>query len=65
MKKPPKRIPVAAAKRYGEQYGQTQVLVLSFGPDGKTHAVSWGKTKVDCKEAARGLQRILQLFGIS
>ncbi len=62
---PPKSIPVAAARRYGRQYAQTQVIVLSFGPDGRTHVVTWGKTEQDCKEAAAGGQRLVDYLELS
>lgn len=65
MKKPPKRIPVAAARRHGEAYVQHQVIILSWGPDGRTHVVTWGKTKKDCREAAAGGKNLFDyLFGL-
>ena len=62
---PPKRIPVAAAKRHGQQYGQDQVIILSFGPDGVTHVVTWGKNKSQCKEASNGAKRITDFLGLT
>lgn len=64
MKKPPKRIPIAAAKRYGEQYVQDQVMVFSWGPDGRTHIVTWGRTKKDCLECAGGAHRVSIFLGL-
>ena len=65
MKKPPKRIPIAATRRYAEAYGQNQVIILSWGPDDRTHVVTWGKTKKDCKEAAAGGKKLFDyLFSL-
>lgn len=61
---PPKRIPVAAVKRYAQEYCQDQVIILSFGPDGRTHVVTWGKDKKNCKEAAEGSERIMSFLGL-
>jgi len=64
MKTPPRRIPIAAARRYGQEYGQQQVLILSFGPDGVTHLVTWGSTKKDCQQATEGIQRVAKILGM-
>lgn len=59
MKNQPKRIPIAAAKRYGQDHGQHVVVCMSHGADGKTHVVTWGSTKEHCKWAADGGERLM------
>ena len=54
-----KRIPIAAAKRLGQEYSQDQVIIVTWGRGAdrgtsRTHVVTWGKTKKDCQEAAEG-----------
>ena len=49
----PKRIPIAAAKRFAQEHGLTQVIIGAW--DGKlTHVVTYGKTLTDCEQAAKG-----------
>lgn len=47
----PKRIPIAAARRFGREHNLRQVVILGY--DGETvHVTTWGKTKADCGQAA-------------
>lgn len=48
----PKRIPISTAKLVAEKHNLKQVLLIGY--DGKlVHVVTYGKTKEDCKAAAR------------
>jgi hypothetical protein len=50
-----KRIPISAAKEIAKRYGQDQVIMMTFDKEtGLTHVVSYGKTKLDCEQAAHG-----------
>ena len=58
-----KRIPVAAAKRFGQKYHKDQVIILCFDKEtGETWTTTWGKTIKDCKEAAEGGNKINKLL---
>jgi hypothetical protein len=58
----PKRIPIAVAKRIAEEQGCSQVIVLAF--DGElTHVVTYGKTLMDCAQAAEGGNRMKRVMG--
>ena len=49
-----KRIPVKAAKEVANNYDKDQVILLCFGRgDGKTWVTTYGKTVVDCDQAAQ------------
>lgn len=47
----PKRIPISAAKRFADEFGLRQVVVLGYDGE-RTHIVTYGKTKEDCRQAA-------------
>ncbi len=48
----PKRIPIATAKEVAEKHDLKQVLLIGW--DGELiHLVTYGKTKADCKIAAK------------
>lgn len=54
-----KRVPVAAAKRVAHEQDLDQVIIVGFRKsDGHTHVVTYGKTLVDCDQAAFGGNRI-------
>jgi hypothetical protein len=46
-----KCIPIAEARRVAEAHGLKQVVLLGFDGD-KTHVVTYGVTKEDCRQAA-------------
>ena len=46
-----KRIPVAAAKRFAQENGLSQVIIIGQG-DASQHIVTYGVTKEDCRLAA-------------
>jgi hypothetical protein len=49
----PKRIPIAAARDLATQYDLRQVVLMAW--DGKlTHVVTYGRTVVECDQAAQG-----------
>lgn len=59
---PAKRIPVAAAKRVAEDYGQRQVVIVTW--DGETtHVVTYGATVADCAQAAEGGNFVKRALG--
>lgn len=60
--KPPKRIPIAVARRIADAQRQRQVIVVTW--DGETtHVVTYGKTLEDCRQAAEGGNRIKRALG--
>lgn len=52
MDKPPRRIPIVAARRVAEEFGLTQFLLIGWDGE-RTHVVTYGKTKADCAAAAQ------------
>jgi hypothetical protein len=59
----PKRIPIAAAKRIADEHGCSQVIVLAFDTEGRTHVVTYGRTLKDCEQAAAGGNKMKQVMG--
>lgn len=56
---PIKRMPIRAAKNISKEYDQDQVILLTFDKKtGLTHVVTYGKTLLDCEQAAIGGNRI-------
>jgi len=47
-----KRIPIATAKEVADKHDLKQVLLIGWDGD-RTHVVTYGKTKVDCEQAAK------------
>lgn len=58
----PKRIPIAAAKRFGQEQECRQVIVVAWDGE-RTHVVTWGQTLADCKEAANGGNFVKKALG--
>lgn len=59
---PAVRIPIAAARRIAEHYGQQQVILVTW--DGaKTHVVTYGTTLEACEQAAAGGNRVKRALG--
>lgn len=57
-----KRIPIAAAKRIGDEFAQRQVIVVTW--DGETtHVVTYGASLADCDQAAQGGNRVKAALG--
>jgi hypothetical protein len=58
----PKRIPIAAARRFAQEHNLRQVIVLAW--DGElTHVVTYGKTLEDCDQAAAGGNKLKAALG--
>jgi hypothetical protein len=58
-----KRIPIKLAKEYAEKAEQDQVIIFSFEKaTGRTHVVTYGKTKLDCAQAAEGGNKLKRSF---
>lgn len=49
----PKRIPIAAAKRLADEQKCSQVIIVAWDGE-RMHVVTYGKTREDCAQAARG-----------
>lgn len=50
----PKRIPIAAAKRFGEEFGYDQVIVIARDHEsGRQHVTTWGASKQLCASAGQ------------
>lgn len=58
----PKRIPVAAAKRLADEQKCSQVIVVAWDGE-KMHVVTYGKTREDCAQAARGGNAVKRALG--
>ncbi len=59
MAKSGKRIPISDAKSIGNKNGYNQVIILAWDSEtGKTSVCTWGKSLVDCDQAAQGGNRI-------
>jgi hypothetical protein len=58
----PNRIPVSAAKRFGEEQGCRQVIVFAWDGE-RTHCVTWGKSVEDCAQAADGGNKLKTFMG--
>ena len=48
----PKRIPILAAENIADKYNLKQVILIGWDGD-LVHIVTYGKTKADCKAAAK------------
>lgn len=58
-----KRIPIACAKRIAHEHGQKQVIIVTFGDDGVTHVVTYGRSIEDCDQAALGGNCVKRALG--
>ena len=59
-----KYIPITAAKRIADDYGQSQVIVVTFDKQtGLTHVVTYGGTLEECKQAAAGGNVVKKALG--
>jgi hypothetical protein len=59
----PKRIPISAAKRVATEQGCSQVILLAFDTEGRTHVVTYGRTLKDCAQAAEGGNKLKRVLG--
>lgn len=59
----PKRIPIAEARRFGQQNGCSQVIVAAWDGE-RTHFLSWGKSAEDCARAAAGCNALKDALGL-
>lgn len=58
----PKRIPIAAARRFAREHNLRQVIVVAW--DGElSHVVTYGKTVEDCDQAALGGNKVKTALG--
>jgi hypothetical protein len=56
------RIPISAAKRFADEFGQSHVIVLAW--DGKEqHVVTYGRTVEECAQAAHGGNMVKRAAG--
>jgi len=57
-----RRLPIKAIKDLAKQYDLEQVIL--FGWDGEcSHCVTYGRTVVDCDQAAQGGNKIKKMLG--
>ena len=57
-----RRIPIKVARKVGKENNLSQVIIMGW--DGKyTHVVTWGKTVIDCDQAAQGGNMIKKHLG--
>jgi len=58
------KIPVSAAQAIADEYGQNQVIIVTFDKStGLTHVVTYGKTKDECSQAAKGGNFVKRALG--
>ena len=58
----PKRIPIAETKRVAKAQSCKQVIIMAW--DGElSHCVTYGETKEDCRQAAEGGRKLMQVLG--
>jgi hypothetical protein len=61
---PPVRIPITVAQRIAKEFACSQVIVLAFHPgSGQTHVVTYGRSQIDCEQAAAGGNRMKEVMG--
>lgn len=60
-----KRIPISAAKRIADEYGQSHVVIVTFDKDagGTAHVVTYGRTVEECAQAALGGNFVKKALG--
>lgn len=59
----PERIPITDAESFARANGLKQVIILGW--DGATtFRVTWGESKRDCDQAAKGAEAIEKFLGI-
>lgn len=56
------RIPIAAAKRFADETGCAQIIVAAWDGE-QTHVVTYGRTTVDCDQAAMGGDKLKAALG--
>jgi len=58
-----KRIPISWAKKIANELGYTQVVIHAYdGETGTQHVTTYGKSIVDCDNAAKGGNAIKKLL---
>jgi hypothetical protein len=59
-----KRIPIAVARMVARDYGQSQVILVTFDRStGLTHVVTFGETVEECAQAAQGGNLVKHALG--
>ena len=58
------RLPIFAAQRIADDYGQDQVIVVTFDKtSGLTHVVTYGRSLEECEQAAIGGNKVKAALG--
>lgn len=58
------KIPISAAKTIADEYGQSQVVVVTFDKEtGLTHVITYGKSNEECAQAAIGGNFVKRALG--
>lgn len=61
-----KTLPISAAGDVAKKYGLDQVILVAWDSEtGEVYAVSYGKDKVNCKQAAEGVSFVKKSLGFS
>ena len=63
-----KRIPIRAAKDLAKEFNLDQVILVAYERDAQkhehmTHVVTYGKTRLDCDQAAQGGNMVKKALG--
>lgn len=59
-----KRVPIADAKAIGVKNGYSQVIVVCWDDNtGTTSVTTWGRTQVQCEQAAKGGNFVKKALG--
>lgn len=59
----PERLPVSAAEKVCKEYKCKQVIIVAWDGE-RTHVVTYGITKLDCKQAAHASDLLKPHLGI-
>jgi len=57
----PVRIPISAARRVADLHELRQVIIIAWDGE-RTHIVTYGQTRQECKMAAEGGERIAKFL---
>jgi len=56
-------IPIVEAKRISKNYNMRQVIIVALSNDGTQHVATYGKSMVDCDQAAQGGDFVKKALG--
>lgn len=57
------KIPIEEAKGLSEKLNLSQVIIVALDSEGYTHVVTYGKSKLECEQAALGGNFVKRALG--